>query len=81
MEVDQQPLLNMSDPAFISTLLEPIRGYALQAFNPPSDDEIAKNDKNGEGTATTATSNKLDQLKISTRSHLLELSDEDPVTG
>eukprot|EP00584_Thalassiosira_punctigera_P022412 CAMPEP_0172561242 /NCGR_PEP_ID=MMETSP1067-20121228/92100_1 /TAXON_ID=265564 ORGANISM="Thalassiosira punctigera, Strain Tpunct2005C2" /NCGR_SAMPLE_ID=MMETSP1067 /ASSEMBLY_ACC=CAM_ASM_000444 /LENGTH=955 /DNA_ID=CAMNT_0013351245 /DNA_START=210 /DNA_END=3074 /DNA_ORIENTATION=- len=70
MKVDEQSSTDVEDPAFVSSLREPLRGYASRAFSPPSPTDDG--DRNEEAIRGDATS-KLDELEISTRSHLLEL--------
>ena len=61
------------DPStYLSSLSEPLKSYALKAFSPPpttSEDTTANNDD-------TATNKRLDELEISTRSHLLTLVEQ-----
>ena len=61
------------DPlTYLSSLSEPLKSYAIKAFSPPSlttsEDTTADND--------TTTIKRLDELEISTRSHLLTLVEQ-----
>ena len=62
------------DPiSFLSTLPEPLRGYSIKAFSPPRNDN---NNEVDDAAKVAETSNKLDELEISTRSHLLVLVEQ-----
>ena len=62
------------DPiSFLSTLPEPLRGYSIKAFYPPPNDN---NNEVDDAAKVAETSNKLDELEISTRSHLLVLVEQ-----
>eukprot|EP00578_Thalassiosira_sp_NH16_P019683 CAMPEP_0181092406 /NCGR_PEP_ID=MMETSP1071-20121207/8903_1 /TAXON_ID=35127 /ORGANISM="Thalassiosira sp., Strain NH16" /LENGTH=315 /DNA_ID=CAMNT_0023174587 /DNA_START=48 /DNA_END=992 /DNA_ORIENTATION=- len=71
-DVDDAP------PAFLASLPEPLRGHALRTLSPPpsSDDDAPGNAAAGGGGG--ASSSALDDLEISTRSHLLELVERLP---
>ncbi|KAL7471469.1 hypothetical protein ACHAXS_013097 [Conticribra weissflogii] len=87
--IDSHERLDTSDPKFISSLPEPLRGFAVLAF-PPDDDSFAndvvaashedvtdgtnKYVKQDEGVKEDATF-RLDQLEINVRSHLLQLAE------
>jgi len=63
---------NSDDPlTYLSSLSEPLKSYAIKAFSPPpttSEDSTADDDD--------TTTKRLDELEISTRSHLLTLVEQ-----
>ena len=60
---------NSDDPStYLSSLSEPLKSYAIKALS-PSEDTTATNDD-------TTTNKRLDELEISTRSHLLTLVEQ-----
>ena len=65
------------DPiSFLSTLPEPLRGYSIKAFSPPPPRNNNDNSDDDEAAKVAETSNRLDELEISTRSHLLVLVEQ-----
>ena len=59
------------DPStYLSSLSEPLKSYAIKAFSPPQASTSEDN------TADDTTTKRLDELEISTRSHLLTLVEQ-----
>jgi len=72
-DTNDQPMTDATDSdddpsTYLSSLSEPLKSYAIKAFSPPP--------TTSEDTTDDTTTKRLDEIEISTRSHLLTLVEQ-----